>query len=725
MNMSRSRRNCQKSFLVDHLEPRLMMAGDAFIGRVISGIGSSAKPLAHSQVTLYEATEGVPIVRGSATTRANGAFRINVPNTTSSSIFYVTAEIGRGVSLESVLGAKLPKSRITVNEITTVAAGYSMAQFSDPQGDISGDAFGLRIAAGMNNNLVSPQSGSPSPVLLSSPNAYETNSLRTIRSLGNLAASIVQSTGAERALLVSQFYTAATPMGSSKPDSLFEAFANIARSPGENVDEIYSLTSRSATYHTGLFQAPDAFTMAVVVNKTGSNKLAFGGPGQLAFDDNGFAWITNNTIQGSPNSSKFLPVLQPNGAPATGKNGTPKSPIVGGGTLGQGFGIAIDPTTGNIWATNYGWGKGPGNLPGLKPYDSGTGSVSVYSPTGKPLSGPKGYFGYNPTTGEFPAVQRAQGVQVDSQGNVYIASIENNSIVVFPKGDPTKAVSYKVPESVWKAIDPTLNHFQSPFDVRLAADESVWVSFSGDLSNISGPGGFARVKLIGSPGNYTVEPVFTPVAVVSTVGTEFTDNYLHAPKGMVLDSLGNCWITSGPADSMYKVPFDWNDSKDPLVDIKRYSGGGISGPWGAEVDGNDNIWVANFGPEAVGAVYRNPGLSLLAGANPAKRPSWLNEGDPITSSVGYTLPTGSDQVLLANGDPLYGKGLPASYLPLQRMTQVRIDQAGNMWAINNWKPNFTWDSTGEILVGNKAKGGGGNSIVIFVGLGAIKPRVPH
>ena len=59
------------------------------------------------------------------------------------------------------------------------------------------------------------------------------------------------------------------------------------------------------------------------------------------------------------------------------------------------------------------------------------------------------------------------------------------------------------------------------------------------------------------------------------------------------------------------------------------------------------------------------------------------------------------------------------------MTQVRIDQAGNMWAINNWKPNFTWDSTGEILVGNKAKGGGGNSIVIFVGLGAIKPRVPQ
>ena len=80
-----------------------------------------------------------------------------------------------------------------------------------------------------------------------------------------------------------------------------------------------------------------------------------------------------------------------------------------------------------------------------------------------------------------------------------------------------------------------------------------------------------------------------------------------------------------------------------------------------------------------------------------------------------------DEVLLANGDPLYGKGMPASYLPLQRLTQVRIDQGGNLWAINNWKPDFTWDATGEVLVGDKAKGGGGNSLVIFVGVAAPRP----
>ena len=117
-------------------------------------------------------------------------------------------------------------------------------------------------------------------------------------------------------------------------------------------------------------------------------------------------------------------------------------------------------------------------------------------------------------------MKRAQGIQVDSQGNVYIASIENNSVVVFPKGDSMQAVSYKVPDTVWQSIvDPTTpNHFQSPFDVRLAADDSAWISFSGDLSDINAPGGFVRVKLNGVPGNYTVDPLFTPVATAPTAG---------------------------------------------------------------------------------------------------------------------------------------------------------------------------------------------------------------
>ena len=50
-----------------------------------------------------------------------------------------------------------------------------------------------------------------------------------------------------------------------------------------------------------------------------------------------------------------------------------------------------------------------------------------------------------------------------------------------------------------------------------------------------------------------------------------------------------------------------------------------------------------------------------------------------------------------------------------RMTSVTIDAAGNVWAVNNWKPRFGTDF--EPKHGNP----GGDGIVIFVGL--AKPPV--
>ena len=73
----------------------------------------------------------------------------------------------------TVLGANLPAS-VTINELTTVAASYSMAQFYRT-GVISGNSFGLQIAAGMNDNIVAAATGQSSAVLLSSPNADQTN----------------------------------------------------------------------------------------------------------------------------------------------------------------------------------------------------------------------------------------------------------------------------------------------------------------------------------------------------------------------------------------------------------------------------------------------------------------------------------------------------------------------------------------------------------------------
>src|SRR5205809_1401103 len=276
-------------------------------GVVQTGGTSSSQPLPNVHVTLFEATTGQPATLGQATTDGSGQFSIRYTRSTSHSIFFVQADVGEGVEFITILGPILPAS-VTVNELTTVAASYSMAQFLRT-GVISGNSFGLQLAAGMNDNIVASATGQSSPVLLTSPNADQTNSLRSTRSLANLLAACVNDPD----VTVSLFGLTTTPDG-LPPHNTAEALANLARDPGQNVDAIYALTFLSNFYAPPLITMPDAWTVTVKVNDSGSNEqdLLISGPGNLAFDGRGYAWVTNNTVQGTPNSSKYVLALKPN-----------------------------------------------------------------------------------------------------------------------------------------------------------------------------------------------------------------------------------------------------------------------------------------------------------------------------------------------------------------------------------------------------------------------------
>ena len=185
-------------------------AATTLSGVVQTGGSSSNAPLANVDVTLFEATSAQPTVVGQAISDATGRFTILYRKKSSSSIFYLAADVGGGVEFVTVLGPDLPNSA-TIDELTTVAAGYSMAQFYRT-GTISGNAFGLRIAAAMNDNLAASGTGDSSQVLLSSPNADQTNSLQSTRSLANLLAACVGDPGVTESL-----FALTTPPGGSPP----------------------------------------------------------------------------------------------------------------------------------------------------------------------------------------------------------------------------------------------------------------------------------------------------------------------------------------------------------------------------------------------------------------------------------------------------------------------------------------------------------------------------
>ncbi len=628
-------------------------------GVVQTGGTTLIQPLANVNVTLFEATSGRPIVLGHATTHGSGQFTITSPKNSSSSIFYLSADIGQGVEFVAVLGPNLPAS-VTINELTTVAASYSMAQFYRT-GVISGNAFGLQIAAGMNDNIVTVATGDSSPVLLDSPNADQTNSLRSTRSLANLLAACVHDRHVTR-----DFFHLTKPPRGGVPRNTAEALANLARNPGQNVDQIYALTLLRNSYDPPVTSMPDAWTVTVKVNDSGDDTVLIGGPGNIAFDSRGYAWVDNNVVQGTPDSSHYVVVLKPNGQPADGSNGTATSPVTGGGILGTGFGVTIDPF-GSVWFGNFGWGHCSYCQP--TPNPPGNGSVSQFTASGTPISGPEGYY---------DGPLKVQGMASDAHGNIWISSFGNDSVYVFQHGDANQSVGYHQYDGA------------GPFDVAIASDGSAWVANSGGLDG-GHPSSVARYNLVNG--------------ILNRRFIRFVGNNL---RGIAIDSKGNAWFGSLNDNKVYGIrPYG--------MIIGSFDGGGMDGPWDVTVDGEDNLWVANFGPLQPGSNFTNGRLTKLAGANPSTRPPGKHLGDPISPTTGYTVPSEGSPVLLHNGEPLYGPNT-CSYAPMMRQTGAVIDQAGNIWTINNWKPDFNADTIGQ--------NPGGDGIIIFVGLAAPPAPAP-
>ena len=85
-----------------------------------------------------------------------------------------------------------------------------------------------------------------------------------------------------------------------------------------------------------------------------------------------------------------------------------------------------------------------------------------------------------------------------------------------------------------------------------------------------------------------------------------------------------------------------------------FTGGGLPGPWAAAVDGNDNVWISNFAGSsgADRAALRRAHRNL---------PPGMKTGDQISPPGGYV-----------------GGGL-------QMQTDIDIDPAGDVWAMNNWQ----------------------------------------
>ncbi len=638
---------------------------------IVGFVTSGEQPIELSTVTLFRTgTERGIKELGSAVSDSNGFFSIsyNEPSDPDA-ILYLTADSDlivlsqqtrtsglSSVRLATVLGREPVEPEIVINERTTVATAYAMAQFFTP-GGIDGTYPGLQNAADILTKLVELDTGDTTFFLNNFPNGSSTTTLGAFNSLANMLAACVRSEAECNSL-----FDLATPPGGDEPGDTLEAAVNIAHFPWQNVEDLFDFSLEEQVYGPSLDSIEEINSWIIAIRYVG-NGTELDGPGNVAFDAEGNAWITNNYIfQPGPVDPDDIVCgddhvlrLTPTGEDAPG------APYQGGGTYGVGYGITLDPE-GNVWVGNFAF-QGA-NCP-LDP-DTRSQSVSKFSPNGTPLSPDTIGDDIGGFKGADNTINYPQGTVSDKEGNIWIASCNGDSVTQFPGGNPDEAFLIQETDDMMNTI------VVAPFDVAIDVDGNAWVT--GNES--------ANVAQFDTDGNL----------LRNVSGDEAVDAGFFLPMGIASDNFGNVWVANS---GIITAPCDGNSVPD-LIDVLvltldpgftganasvtminpdgtpvgPFKGGGMLIPWGIAVDGDNNVWVSNFQGSTV---------TYLCGEDTDNCPPGLDTGDPIA-------PEG----FFFNG--------------LKRSTAVEIDPSGNVWATNNW----------EIIA--VPQNPGGREMVVYIGL---------
>lgn len=611
-------------------------------------------PLRGMNVVLYAAVpgNGKPTVLGRTRSRRGGQFALRYRRASTSTIKYLLATRpgggaeagypvpGTSYRLAAAIGAGPVPRRVTLNERTTVAMGYAMAQFIDG-GRVAGREPGLRNAAAMTRNLVSVRGGTLSRVLGTFPNGNSTSTLRTFDSLANLLG-VCRIQGRRCAKLLR---LAGAPGGGPAADTL-SAVVDLARYPWHNTRGLFRLSLRLRTRFSpalGRGTGPAAWTLALRFE--GGPPRGLDGPGNFAIDAEGGIWVGNNYEYSRRSKEptcfgrslfRFTP---------TGRY-YPGSPYESGGTSGVGFGITIDPHE-RVWVGNFGF-EGAGCRK-----EAPHNSVSEYLPSGRAVSpGLKKTGLARNENGEIVETYKGgwevggidwpQATVSDQKGNIWVANCGNDSVTRIEGGNPLKAANLGNAE-LTAGSDVG---FERPFGAAVNAAGEIFVT--GNSSN-------SVLRL---------SPSGKVMSLVSGGG-------LHLPMAAAVDQNGYVWVSNSKwvvapcpgKRSAREVLAEEEEGGRDVTLIKPngqvapgnpIKGAGLMNPWGVAVDGAGQVWVANFGGRR---------LSELCGTTP------------------QSCPPGKRRV----GGAISPERRGYAFDGLTRNTGVAIDPSGNVWLANNWK----------------------------------------
>ena len=558
--------------------PSTSLAGQQFSGQIMGG----GQPIANATLQLYSpSTNGygaasTALFNRSVTSDANGRFNFTGAYTCPSASTPVYLTIAGGnpgmaagtnnsalalMGLLGYCGDLTPSSFFVINELTTVAAVWSLSPFMLDYAHIGTSAAnvqGLVNAFATAQTLVNIHTGkapgtAPSIALINSAE---------INTLGTILASCVNSNGSTTPSAgCGRLFSASTPSGGHTPSDTVAAALNIARYPGNNVTTLYNMASSVGAFSPLLAYPPSDWTIAVDYMSPSFNQ-----PTDLAIDSQGNAWVLAQGT-GDGNSST-VSVLYTSGSVSS----FPQTGV----TYNR---LAIDPYDGpwltstvysNVMKLTSSGGRGSSNPftgggmqgPGPIAFD-GYGSVwlgnnlatiTKLSAGGTAISPGAGY-----NTG---GTAGAAALALDTSGTVWIADSGSDTVEVLSNnGTPIPGSPY------------TGAGISGPFGIAVDSVGGAWVA------NLTG----SSLTHLTSNGS-------------AVAGSPYYGAGLNAPIDLAIDGLGNVWLANSGTSSVS----EFLSTGRAQSAASGYGSDMMANPFRVAIDKSGNVWVANLGTAKAG-----------------------------------------------------------------------------------------------------------------------------
>jgi sugar lactone lactonase YvrE len=547
--------------------------GVAFSGRALAG----TQPLVGATVQLYAAgtsgngSPGSVLLTNSLATDGAGAFTVPAgyacPAAGSQLYVVIRGEAAHPyITLATAVGAcnqLASGSQFVINEVTTAATAYGLAQFLSPGGNIGSSATNTR---GLSNAVATVASLANLTTGTSPGATFPANGSSPAAKIDSLANLLNTCTSASSASGCAALFYATTPAGGTAPSNTLDAALNLVRNPGNNVAALYTQSTASKAFTPALTAAPSDWTM--FIKYTGGGMTT---PTAVGVDASGNVWVASYHSAVSEFSPTGTPVF-PNG--------------VTGGGLFNSYGLAIDAQN-RVWIPNE-----DSTNTGV---NGGYGSVTVLDSSGQITSGPTGYIA--------GGIAYPIAIAIDSNARAWVIDYWNQHLTLLSStGQPLSgATGYSSPETDY------------PISLAIDASNNAWVgnSYGGSVVKVSSDGStFTHYACCNWAGGIAIDQrgyvwvanyMGDSISQLAGDGTVVSNGYsdgkasIWHPQGIAIDGSGHVWVTNILGSSVAELAGSAAASPGQILSPTAgwVRDAGLTAGWAIAIDASGNLWVVS------------------------------------------------------------------------------------------------------------------------------------